>query len=359
MRRGRTGPASFVIFPFTVIPVPWFAASWGMLPRRGMRLDVKESTEAQESPRSPQDNPARGWLPYPSMGMGVGAGSTLIAAACAVAAGIYLYGRPIAIDSFAAGAAGLFALALALLAGVLTWGSRSLCYHLSDHELTIRWLWIQEIIPLGRIEGLYGGHRLDKNIRVVGLTWPGHYVGSARAEGLGRLKYYGTTRDTSAVLIVGTPQCGYVLTPADLEGFRAGLIERLEAIPDEEIEMAPQARTRMPGLLRLSALRDGVVGVSLAIAILALLGSFGYVSAQFPRLPELMPLHFNFAGEPDLIGPPRDAFRMPLIGLFILLANGVLVAAVHGWQRDAARVLAAATIFVQLVMLIAVIRVVH
>ncbi len=129
--------------------------------------------------------------------------------------------------------------------------------------------------------------------------------------------------------------------------------------PVEMAEGAPEPETSMPAALRLAILRDGVTIGLLALALLVLLGSFGYVSARFPDLPELMPLHFNYAGEPDLIGPPRDAFRMPIIGLLILGANGLVAAALHQWRRDAGRISAAATVFVQLVMLVAVLRVVH
>lgn len=332
-----------------------------------MGLEVEEVVEVQEkNPQPTDDRPqpregSRGleWQPYPSAGVQVGIALTLVPLACAVAALIYVVGRPIAIDSFAAAVAGLAGLLLALFFGITTYGRYSLRYYLSSQELTVAWLWTRETVPLGRIEGVYGGHRLGKKAQVEGVSLPGHHVGRSRAEGLGRLKFYGTTLEPSAALIVATARVGYALTPSDLEEFRRHLIERLEALPVEEVETTPEVRTGMPRLLRLSVLSDGVAAASLAVALLVLLGSFGYVSARFPGLPELMPLHFNFAGEPDLIGPPRDAFRMPIIGLLILVANGVLAAAVHGWQRDAARILTVATLFVELVMLVAVLRVVH
>ncbi len=330
-------------------------------------MDVEEMIEAQGEGPHPKDGSPRPaardrmpeWAPKPSSATAVSLAAALGTLACSGVSLAYASGRPIAIDTFAAAVAGLAGLLLGLLMGIMAYAHRSLRYRLTPEKLTIEWLWIRETIPLGRIEGVYGGRRLGKRAEVAGLSWPGQYIGRTRAEGLGRLKFYGTTLDPSSAVIVATGQGGYALTPAEVEEFRRKLIRQLEVVTAEEIEQAPEVQTVMPRLLRLTLLRDGVAVGLLAAALLVLMGSFGYVSARFPDLPELMPLHFNYAGEPDLIGPPRDAFRMPLIGLLILGANGVLVAAIHGWLRDAGRVLAAATVFVELVMLIAVLRVVH
>lgn len=327
---------------------------------QGLAEVAERSTEPQEGSAPPrQEGLPHDWRPRRSSGGRIGIGMAVVALVCSAGAWLYAVGRPIAIDSFAAVVAGLAGLALALAVAIITWGYFSLRYRVKNRGLIISWLWIRETIPLAAIEGLYGGHRLGKRAMVEGLALPGHYVGRAKAEGLGRVTLYGTTNDPSAALIVATAHRGYAITPAEPDRFRSQLIELLEALPEEEIERAPEPKTSMPMLLRLSVLRDGVAIGLLAISVLVLLGSFGYVSLKFPELPELMPLHFNYAGEPDLIGPPRDAFRMPLIGLLILVVNGALAAVLHQWRRDAGRVLAAATVFVQLVMLVAVVRVVQ
>ncbi len=333
-----------------------------------MEVEVKEveSIEVREDPvpqgeisQPPKGSQVLEWKAYPSSAASIGMAAMAIALACTVAASVYAATRPIAVDSFVAAVAALAALSLALFASVATFGYRSLRYRLTSEEFTVSWLWTREVIPLGRIEGIYGGHRLGRKSRVGGFSWPGHYVGWTRGEGLGRLKFYGTTTDPAGAMIVATTEVGYAITPSDLQQFRERLIEKLEAMPMEAVEEAPQARTEMPRWLALSILRDGVAVACGVLALVVLLGSFGYVAARFPGLPELMPLHFNFAGEPDLIGPPRDAFRMPIIGLLLLLLNGLVAAAIHGRQRDAGRMLAAATVFVQVVMLIAILRVVH
>ncbi|HEX2924365.1 MAG TPA: PH domain-containing protein, partial [Chloroflexota bacterium] len=317
-----------------------------------------EAEVARSTPPSFADN--RGlFMPVPSAGGKVGLGATALLAVCAVAALSYAAGRPIAIDSYFGWVAGLAALLLAVAAGSLTYGWRSMRYRLEDQKLTISWLWIKETVPLGRVDGVFGGRRFGKTIDVDGLAWPGHYVGYAAAEDLGKVKFYGTSRDPSTAIVIATAKACYAITPADLDGFRSRLISRLEALTPEDMARSREPRTAMPWLFSFSILRDGMALGLLGVALLVLLVSFGYVSARFPTLPELMPLHFNFANEPDLIGPPRDAFRMPGIGAFILLVNLVVATALHRGRREASRILAGATPFIQLVMLIAILRVVH
>lgn len=313
----------------------------------------------EDGPASRQDGQSNGWRPVRSSGGRIGVAATLLALVCSAGAWLFAFGRPIAIDSFAAVVAGLAGIALAVAAAVLTYGFFSLRYRIENRGLIINWLWMRETIPLGAIEGLYGGHRLGKKVSVEGLNWPGYYVGKAKAEGIGRLLFFGTTSDPSSAIIVATARRVYSVTPLDLDGFRTQLIEMLESLPEEEIEREPEPKTSVPAIARLSILRDSVAIPFFMLSALVLLGSFGYVSYRFPELPELMALHFNYAGEPDLIGPPRDAFRMPLIGLLMLGFNIVVASLLHQWRKDAGRVLAAATVFIQVVMLMAVVRVVH
>jgi|GEM_PF-1702816 len=353
---GQTSPSSLV-------PDPGVTAQFAAVSRR-MALDAPRSKassrkRASKAPRPAAASSQTAFRPISSGGGRLGIGATALLALCAVAALVYATGHSIGIESFLGWVAGLAALALAAGVGALTYGWRSMEYRLDDQKLTISWLCITETVPLGRVEGVFGGHRFGKMAEVDGVAWPGHYVGQAMAEELGRVKYYGTSRKPSTSIIIATAKGSYAITPADLDGFRARLISRLEALPPDEIARAREPRTSMPWLLTFSILRDGVALGLMGVALLLLLASFGYVSAKFPGLPELMPLHFNFANEPDLIGPPRDAFRMPAIGAFILLVNLVVAAAVHGSQREAGRILAAATPFIQLVMLIAILRVVH
>ena len=312
-----------------------------------------------ERPRAVEGSSPFRWRPKPSSAGKIGVAMAAVSLACTAAVWAYAFGRPVALDSFIAAVAGLAGLMLALGALFVALGYFSLGYRIENQALILSWLWTREIVPLGAIEGIYGGHRLGKKAVIEGLASPGFYVGKAKAEGLGRVQFCGTTRDPSGAIIVATAHRGYAITPADLDGFRDRLIELLEALPAEMVEGAPEPETAMPAVLRLSILRDGATIGLLALALVVLLGSFGYVSARFPDLPELMPLHFNYAGEPDLIGPPHDAFRMPIIGLLILGANGLVATALHQWRRDAGRISAVATVFVQLVMLVAVLRVVH
>ncbi len=316
-------------------------------------------TETLDNQRLKIESPVREWRPKPSRGGRIGAAVTALALVIALGAALYGATHPIAVDVFVASVAGLAAFLLALAAGLLTYGYRSLRYRLEQERVVVEWLGVREIIPLESIEGLFKGQRLGRQAAVEGIGWPGYRVGRVRAEGVGWVKFYGTSIDPADALLLGTGRGGYAFTPADLSGFRSALLERLETLPEPDLEQEPTVRPSTVTPSWLSLWRDGLAISLMAGALAVLLASFGHVASRFPYLPALMPLHFDQMGTPDIIGPPTDAFRMPLEGLVILLANLVVIGAIHRRQRDAGRILAAATLFVELVMLVAVLRVVH
>ena len=304
--------------------------------------------------------PAAEWRPRQSRGPLIAAIAALLAFAVFAGCSAYALGGPIAMDKFAAAVLALAALLFALLAAFLAYSSYSARYRIDEDALTIEWLWVKEIIPLAQIDGMYKGHRLGTDPRVEGLVWPGHYVGRTKSEELGWVKFLGTSVKPEDEIIVATSDVTYALTPENLEGFRGDLIERLESIGDVEVDEAATPVTVTPWVLqRASSLRDGSTAVLLASALVILLVAYGYISAVFPSLPQSIPLHFNQAGEANLVGPPGDAFRIPLIGSLILIANSLIVLVLQGHLRNTGRLLAGATLFVELTMLVAVMRVVQ
>ena len=74
-------------------------------------------------------------------------------------------------------------------------------------------------------------------------------------------------------------------------------------------------------------------------ALLMNFATYGYTWTVVPRLPELMPLHYNGAGVVDLIGRPDELFRLPVIGTIVLVANLALGIFLHARERPAAHVL--------------------
>lgn len=106
-----------------------------------------------------------------------------------------------------------------------------------------------------------------------------------------------------------------------------------------------------PRLRALSIWRDWVVLGAIAAALVVNAVDYLMISQRLGELPPLLPLHYDGAGEVDLIGPPGDLFRMPIIGTVVIAANLIVAAALHGDERTAARLLAVASVVVQALML--------
>ena len=88
-----------------------------------------------------------------------------------------------------------------------------------------------------------------------------------------------------------------------------------------------------------------------ALASAANLAVYVYIWRQLDRLPVFLPLHYNGAGEVDLIGAPAELFRLPLIGTLSLTVNLVFGAYLHDDEPVTARFLIAATTIVELLLL--------
>lgn len=299
------------------------------------------------------------WDLKPSTGWQIPSALSVVFLALFTGSLVYLFSRPVALDSFAAGVVALTSLLIALVSALLGLGCYSARYRIDGDSLTLDWLWMAETIPLRSVDGLYSGQQLTVLPRVEGLSWPGHYLGRAKTEDGNWLKLFATSPSSSHILIVTSGDTAYVLTPRDLDEFRASLIEHLQSVEEATSEELPRPVTTMPRLFRLSILRDRAAIGFFALATALLAVSYGYISAKLPGLADLIPLHFNYAGNPNVIGPPQDAFRMPVIATAILILNGLAAAVLHERGRDTARLVAGATAFVALIALISVLKVVQ
>ncbi len=195
-----------------------------------------------------------------------------LVALCLIVAAVargYTAGRPLDAETLVATVVGLAALLLAIVIGVLAYGHRSLRYRLDKRTLTIGWLWMEEIIPLAGIEAIFRGTRLGQKVRVRGV----HEAGTAEADEVGQVKFYGSGRDSSTAIIVATAERGYAITPSGLEGFRSRLVELLEAIPVGEAVQSTETHTvprYLPAISPLE-LRKAIIwtaGVAVGAALL-------------------------------------------------------------------------------------------
>ncbi len=285
----------------------------------------------------------------------LGLGAALLLGLAALASVLFAIRQPVGFGMFLGLLVGFICGLLGLALLVLTYGYFALRYRFEPHALVIRWLGREEVIPFSKVDSIFAGPRLGQAMRVRGLNWPGYYVGKGRSRAMGLVRYYTTTADLGEIALIVTPAATYALSPADAPGFRRELIRRVEEsdVDGDAVVVEPRADGLSP------VLRD-ITLPTLLIAALALLGvALGYIWLKWDGLPEMIPLHFGADGTPDQIGPREDVLLVPGIGAAILIANLGLGLALYARERAAARMLWAATVVVELLVLVATARILH
>jgi uncharacterized membrane protein len=104
--------------------------------------------------------------------------------------------------------------------------------------------------------------------------------------------------------------------------------------------------------------RDRVMQFSMGAAIVLNVALFAVVAAQFGRLPDEVPLHFDGPGQVDRFGSPAGLYVLPLIGLITWLTAALL-----GWffhqvrdEKPVAYIVWGTTVAIQLATWLAIIN---
>jgi len=78
---------------------------------------------------------------------------------------------------------------------------------------------------------------------------------------------------------------------------------------------------------------DRLVHVLLALGLLLNLALFAYIGWRYRALPESLPLHFDILGQPDRLGVRSEIFKLPAIGLLLLVLNSLFGLAIQRWEK--------------------------
>lgn len=248
-------------------------------------------------------------------------------------------------------AAILAAVGSALL--VLSIGYQRLAYVLTDSALRIEWLGRTVVVPYPAIQGIYTGQRLEGHSTPNMPQWPGISVGNARVRGIGRLRFFATSSDQSALTFITVEHGGVIVSARDPNAFRAALIERVEQSHDTDTN-ASTWQQMPPITAPWTALADTWLPVCVLVGTLALLLVLAVIALRFDTLPDQIALRFDAGGRPNVIGSRSDLLRLPFLGLIVLVLNWVLGIWVHPRERLLARVLWLGAAVVQVVLLVAV-----
>jgi hypothetical protein len=293
------------------------------------------------------------WRPRPSAGGRIGLLASVLALLAALAAADWTAQQPISLAMFAGLLATIFGLVLTLVLATWTYGYYTLRYQLDDAGLTIDWLFAQERLPYRAIDAVYGGQRLADELRVRGIGWPGYYVGRGRARNLGVLRVFASTLARPELTIVLSELGGFALSPDAT--FRSELVQRLERARREPAAARVTVAARRRELARAFADR-WLLPCALA-SVAMLLAMLGYLMERYPALPELVPLPADALA--PVGGRPRfELFHLPGIGACLWLLDVALGIWVYQWEPLAARMLWAAPLLLQAVLVSAVLRIV-
>jgi hypothetical protein len=223
-------------------------------------------------------------------------------------------------------------------------------YSLDRNTLTIRWGPAEQMIPTAQIERVFTGVELEGPTQFQGGAWPGHWVGYGTVPGAGQALFYATVPPQEQIYIA-TPGLVYGISPANHEKFLESLQTRLQMGPTQITEQS----SKRPAILDWPIWQERLSLLLLSGGILMLLALVGWVCLQFPKLPLLIPLHFDAMGTPDRLGPRSHIFIIPLIGLLALLLNGVLGSLAHGREKVASQLLWSGAILIQILVWVAAI----
>lgn len=207
------------------------------------------------------------------------------------------------------------------------YGLLSATYTLERDGLRLRWGLRAEDIPLQEIEWLRNALELGFTLPLPPIRLPGAIVGTRNVEGLGRVEFMAS--DVNNLLLVATPRCVFVISPADMRAFERAFRRSMEMG-----SLSPMtAYSTQPVVFLRQILADRSVRVLLAISAFLLIGLLVVVALQLPGR-ELVSLGFDSEGLPREAGSAQQLLILPALGAVVLLVD--LIAGMflyHRWKQ--------------------------
>ncbi len=217
-----------------------------------------------------------------------------------------------------------------------TWGAFTLEYWIDRNAVTIRWANLRQVIPLQAIQQIIdgdGGADDEGNVEskaswsATWRYWPAPFV--RRAQKTHPRTTLFATQPLADSLLLDTGKMRFAISPADPQAFLVALQERYRLGPSQLVVME---QIRLSTLERF--LGKGQLGpLLLGLGLLGVLLLFGVLMVQFPELPNPLPVRYSRDGLPELVRDKEVLFRLPMIGLWAWIINGVW-GLVMAWRRQ-------------------------
>ena len=260
--------------------------------------------------------------------------------------------QPITLLTFVMGVLAIGALVAALMLAYWLWGLLNAGYSMDRNAITVTWGRTQHQIPLAAVREVLSGADLHNVQLQRGLYFPGHFVGTGRADGLDPILFYAVA-GVQQQIIVCTETLAYALSPTDLDGFRAALEERRAMGPTQEI----LEQSSHPAFLDWPIWQDRLALTAISGGGLLLLLLVGVLTWRYPALPSQVALRFTGEGKPLMLTEAARIFYLALIGLLFWIFNSTLGLLLYTRERVAAYFLGLGNLFLQAALWVAVIAI--
>lgn len=277
----------------------------------------------------------------------------------------------------------VFAGAASAIAGVtyLLRGLATIRYVLGDDHLRIEWRRMVRRIPYDDM--LQVTYHLRDAVELPDREpyWPGYRVSTIRTRD-GVWHSYATVPPHRRVRIT-TPVATFAISPErpvlfiqELERRRLGtpltVAPGVRVAASEVPDLKP-ARPRQAGvaarvsapvresldIFRREILTDGIASTLVAIGVIIPVFILAYTFNEVDFLPEQIPLQWSAQGEPVRVGSSATIWALPLLALTVLVVNAALATFVIQFDRVAARLLVSITPVVQILVAIAIWRIIN
>jgi hypothetical protein len=186
------------------------------------------------------------------------------------------------------------------------------------------------------------------------LTWPGYCIGRGYIQGLGLTLFYADVPPSRQAIVV-TPTLAYGISVPDMESFKEVFGACRQIGPSVEVKQESRQSAYVRWAIWGDRFAQGVLlgGVALNLALFAIL------CFRYPRLPNLLPLHYDIEGRVDRISPRSEIFVLPVIGLITLAANVVLGGVLYRRERVVSYITWGGALLVQILFLLALLNIVR
>jgi len=198
-----------------------------------------------------------------------------------------------------------------------TWGVFTLEYWVDRNAITIRWANIRQIIPLSTIQQIIQGGVQDTD-QLRWMHWPAPYVRPAYSDDLQEVTLF-ATQPLVDCLLLDTGQAVFAISPLPQAEFLTTVQERFRMGAAQALQTGQVHTSRAQRIFG----TDRAGPILLGLGLLGVLTLFGILMVQFPDLPNPLPTRYSPDGLPEIVRDKQVLFRLPLIGLFAWLVNGV------------------------------------